>query len=348
MRASWSDGGPHAGRRHAERPSGPAGEPEGLAAPATRSRATRVFLPVAWEELKRRWERDDRIFAYLLNIPSTVIILALVAYPVGYSFVLSLYRYNLKRPRQVRFNWFNNYWDILTDPFFWTVMQVTVYFVFVSIALILVVGMTLALLLNEPFRGRALLRSMLLIPWAMPPVVNGLMWQGILNGTYGVFNGVLFRLGLIDEYVGWLTHPLIALNMTALAHVWNNVPFAGIILLASLQAIPDEQYQAARVDGAGPVQRFWHVTLPWLLHPVLIILIYQTMLAFRVFDLIYTLTGGGPAHGTHVLAWQTYMTAFGSYDFGHGNAYSYIITIVTMTLAVIYIRLLYRRGEIYA
>lgn len=296
--------------------------------------------------VRRRWVNDARIFAFLLNIPSTLIILTLVAYPVGYSFVLSLYRYNLKRPGHTRFNWLNNYWDILTDPFFWTVMKLTIYFVFVSIVLILIIGMALALLLNEHFKGRGLLRSMLLIPWAMPPVVNGLMWQGILNGTYGVFNGVLYRLGLIDGYVGWLTIPFIALNMTAFAHVWNNVPFAAIILLASLQAIPDDQYEAARVDGAGLLQRFWSVTVPWLLHSVLIILIYQTMLAFRVFDIIYTLTGGGPAHGTHVLAWQTYMTAFGSYDFGHGNAYSYIITIVTMSLAVIYIRLLYRRGDV--
>ena len=300
----------------------------------------------SWKKVRRRWVNDDRLFAYLLNIPSVFIIVTLVAYPIVYSFVLSLYKYNLKRPTRIRFNWLNNYWDILTDPFFWQVMQVTVYFVFVSVVLIVVIGLALALLLNQKFHGRWLLRSMILIPWAMPPVVNGLMWQGILNGTYGVFNGVLYRFGLIDEYLGWLTKPFIALNMTALAHVWNNVPFAAIIILASLQAIPNDQYESARVDGAGIVQRLRYVTIPWLLHPILIILIYQTMQAFRVFDIIYTLTGGGPAHGTHVLAWETYMTAFGSYDFGHGNAYAYIITIVTMTLAVFYIRMLYRRGDI--
>lgn len=308
--------------------------------------ATAVVSFPSWTKVRRRWVNDDRLFAYLLNIPSVLIIVTLVAYPIVYSFVLSLYKYNLKRPTRTRFNWFNNYWDILTDPFFWQVMQVTVYFVIVSVVLIIVVGLALALLLNQKFHGRWLLRSMILIPWAMPPVVNGLMWQGILNGTYGVFNGVLYRLGLIDEYLGWLTKPFIALNMTAFAHVWNNVPFAAIILLASLQAIPYDQYDSARVDGAGIVQRLRYVTIPWLLHPILIILIYQTMQAFRVFDIIYTLTGGGPAHGTHVLAWETYMTAFGSYDFGHGNAYSYIITIITMTLAVFYIRMLYRRGDV--
>ena len=294
----------------------------------------------------KRWVNDERIFAYLLNIPSIFIILLLVAYPIIYSFVLSLYKYNLKRPRRIRFNWFNNYWDILTDPFFWSVMYVTLYFVIISVVLIVVVGVGMALLLNANFYGRAILRCMVLIPWAMPPVVNGLMWQGVLNGSYGVLNGVLLKLGIIDEYVGWLTMPFLALNVTAFAHVWNNLPFAAIILLASLQTIPDDQYQAARVDGAGLFQRFWNVTVPWLLHPILIILIYQTMLAFRVFDIIYTITGGGPAYGTTVLAWHTYMTAFGSYDFGHGNAYSYLITIITMTLAIFYIRLLYSRGDI--
>ena len=164
-------------------------------------------------------------------------------------------------------------------------MQITIYFVIISVLLIVVVGTAMALLLNANFYGRAVLRCMILIPWAMPPVVNGIMWQGILNGSYGVFNGVLFKLGIIDEYVGWLSKPFLALNITAFAHLWNNLPFAAIILLASLQAIPDDQYQAAKVDGAGLFQRFWNVTVPWLLHPILIILIYQTMLAFRVFDI---------------------------------------------------------------
>ena len=295
---------------------------------------------------KKRWYQGEKTFAFLLNFPAVLIITILVAYPVIYAFVLSFYYYNLRRPRRTRFVWLNNYVDILTDPFFWSVMKVTVYFVIVSVALLLVIGMALAILLNEQFKGRGIVRSLVLIPWAIPPVVNGLMWQGILNGTYGVFNGILFRLGLIESYVGWLTRPFIALNMAAFAHVWNNVPFCAIVLLASLQAIPGEQYQAARVDGANFLQRFWNITVPWLTQAILIILIYQTMHAFRVFDIIYTLTAGGPAYATHLLAWQTYMTAFGSYDFGHGNAYSYLITIITMSLAIFYIRLLYRRVEV--
>jgi len=305
-----------------------------------------AMTPVGIGAGKKRWYHGARAFAYFLNLPAMLIITILVAYPVIYAFVLSFYYYNLRRPRRTRFVWLNNYVDIVTDPFFWSVMKVTIYFVAVSVVLLLAIGMALALLLNEEFKGRGIVRSLVLIPWAIPPVVNGLMWQGILNGTYGVLNGILYRLGFIESYIGWLTQPFLALNMTAFAHVWNNVPFCAIVLLANLQAIPGEQYQAAQVDGANTLQRFWNITMPWLTQAILIILIYQTMHAFRVFDIIYTLTAGGPAYATHLLAWQTYMTAFGSYDFGHGNAYSYLITLITMSLAVFYIRMLYRRAEV--
>ncbi len=293
---------------------------------------------------KRMWRVSDTVFAYILNVPSVLIILALVAFPIVYSFIISLKKYNLKRPHRIRFVGLQNYLDIVQEPLFWHSLQVTAYFVCVSIILILVLGIALALLMNESFRGRGLLRSLILIPWAIPPVINGLMWQWVYNGRVGVLNGLLYSLGLIDEYIGWLSQPFLALNLVAFAHVWNNTPFAAIILLSALQAIPEEQYRASMVDGAGLWQRFRHVTIPWLLHPILIIMIYQTMVAFRVFDLIYTITGGGPARATYVIAWQTYTVAFGDYDFGHGNAYSYIITLITMTLAIVYIRLLYRRG----
>ena len=293
---------------------------------------------------KRIWRVSDTVFAYILNVPSVLIILALVAFPIVYSFIISLKKYNLKRPHRIRFVGLQNYLDIVQEPLFWHSLRVTAYFVCVSIILILVLGIALALLMNESFRGRGLLRSLILVPWAIPLVINGLMWQWVYNGRVGVLNGLLYSLGLIDEYVGWLSQPFLALNLVAFAHVWNNTPFAAIILLSALQAIPEEQYRASMVDGAGLWQRFRHVTIPWLLHPILIIMIYQTMVAFRVFDLIYTITGGGPARATYVIAWQTYTVAFGDYDFGHGNAYAYIITLITMTLAIVYIRLLYRRG----
>ena len=298
-------------------------------------------------------ERGDRIFAYLINVPSIALILALIAYPVGLSLWTSLRRYNLRRPEQFDFVGLGNYIDILTSYDFWHSLQVTLYFGGLSVVLIIMTALAIAVLFNEQFVGRGLVRSLLLIPWAVPGLVNGLMWSGLL-GEHGAFNKMMggsvdqFNklTGLQVDYLG-MASPLIALNAALAAHVWRSVPFACIIFLAALQAIPSEQYRAARVDGANAWSRFYHITLPWLLHPIMIVAIIATMDGFRGgFDLIYALTGGGPGDATYVIAWQTYKEAFGRLNFGRANAYSYLITLITMGLAIVYIRVLYRRGTV--
>ena len=138
----------------------------------------------------------------------------------------------------------------------------------------------------------------------------------------------------------------VILNAAIAAHVWRSVPFAGIVFLAALQAIPSAQYDAAQVDGANDWSGFRFITLPWLLQPILVVAIFETMNGFRAFDLIFTLTGGGPGDSTYVIAWQTYKEAFARLDFGRANAYSYLITLITMGLSIFYIRLLHRRGEV--
>jgi multiple sugar transport system permease protein len=165
----------------------------------------------------------------------------------------------------------------------------------------------------------------------------------MMGNSVDVFNKLT---GLQIDYLG-MASPLVALNAAIAAHVWRSVPFACIIFLAALQAIPSEQYRAARVDGANAWSRFYHITLPWLLHPIMIVAIIATMDGFRGgFDLIYALTGGGPGDATYVIAWQTYKEAFGRLNFGGANAYSYLITLITMGLAIVYIRVLYRRGTV--
>jgi multiple sugar transport system permease protein len=284
--------------------------------------------------------------AFILNAPAVCVILLLVAYPILHSFYLSLHRWNLKRPKIFSFIWFGNYAHILSSPEFWDALRVTAIFAFLSVAGILVLGTGMALVLNEEFRGRGLVRSLVLVPWAIPPVVNGLMWQWILNSKAGILNGLLVAVGAIHEYRAWFLDSATAILMLVVAHVWNNVPFAVIVLLAALQTIPAELYDAAQVDRAGAWQRFRHVTLPWLIHPILIIMILQTMTAFRVFDLVYVLTGGGPGDATTVIALLTFRTAFDYLDIGRGNAYAYIIALITLSLAAIYLRALYARGEI--
>ena len=297
-------------------------------------------------------QRRDRLFALLLNLPAVALICGLVLYPVGVSLWISLHRYNLRRPALFDFIGPGNYLEILTSYEFWHSLQVTLYFTGVSVVLTIAIALGIALLFNQDLLGRGLLRSLLLIPWAVPGVVNGLMWLGLF-GKYGAFDTLIRDLvGLLNaltgaqlDYIG-MASPAIAINAAIAAHVWRSVPFAGIVFLAALQAIPSEQYDAAQVDGAGDWTGFRYITLPWLLQPILVIAIFETMNGFRAFDLIFTLTGGGPGDATYVIAWQTYKEAFARLDFGRANAYSYLITLITMGLSIFYIRLLYRRGEI--
>ena len=283
--------------------------------------------------------------AFLLNAPALLAIVLLVGYPIFYSAWLSFHHYNLKRPRLFRFVGLDNYLEILGSEEFWTSLQVTLLFTTLGVAVVVVLAVLIALLLNEPFPTRSLVRTLVLIPWAIPPVVNGLMWQWIYDAKVGALNGLLVSMGLLPGYRGWLSEPTSALLALVTAHVWNALPLAVILLLAALQTIPAELYDAGRVDGAGRWRLFRHVTLPWLAQPLLVVLILQTMLAVRVFDLIYVLTAGGPGTATTTLVWQAYLTTFDSLDFGLGNAYAYTVTLVTLGLALIYFRLLYHRGE---
>ena len=284
-------------------------------------------------------------FAWVLNGPALVAIFVLAAYPILYSAWISLHKYNLKRPRVFDFIGIDNYATILASPEFWSALRITMEFTVLVVTTVAVLGICVALLLNLPFRGRDLLRTLILLPWAIPPVVNGLMWQWIYDSKIGALNGLLVSLGIIPEYRGWLSEPTSALLALAFSDVWNVLPLAVILLLAALQKIPAELYESARMDGAGPVQLFRYVTFPWLAQTLLVVLILQTLSAIRVFDVIYVLTAGGPGAATTTLTWKTYLTTFENLDFGLGNAYAYTVSLITFGFALVYFRVLYRRGD---
>ena len=298
----------------------------------------------------RRWHArglgyERPYFAYLLNTPALLVIVLLAAYPIGYSAWISLHKYNLKRPRVFDFIGLDNYATIVASPEFWSALRITMEFTVLVVTTVAVLGICVALLLNLPFRGRDLLRTLILLPWAIPPVVNGLMWQWIYDSKIGALNGLLVSLGIIPEYRGWLSEPTSALLALAFSDVWNVLPLAVILLLAALQKIPAELYESARMDGAGPVQLFRYVTFPWLAQTLLVVLILQTLSAIRVFDVIYVLTAGGPGTATTTLTWKTYLTTFENLDFGLGNAYAYTVSLITFGFALVYFRVLYRRGD---
>ena len=284
-------------------------------------------------------------FAWLLNAPSMCAIFLLAAYPIVYSGWISLHKYNLKRPRVFDFVGLSNYAGILESAEFWSALWITIEFTLLVVALVAALGILIAILLDQTFPGRGLVRTLVLLPWAIPPVVNGLMWQWIYDAKIGALNGLLTSIGLIDEYRGWLSSATSALLALVFADVWNSLPLAVILLLAALQRIPSELYEAARIDGAGGFQLFRYVTLPWLSHALLVVLILQTLSAIRAFDIIYVLTAGGPGTATTTLTWKTYLVTFDSLDFGQGNAYAWLVSLITLGLALAYFRVLYRRGE---
>ncbi len=300
-----------------------------------------------WQALRMRLNESAEVRAYLMNAPMLVALFLVSAIPIGYSFWISLQKYNLRQPNDIRFIGLDNYISILGNAEFWQSLRVTAIFTFGALIGQVITGILLALLLNEKFVGRGILRSIMLLPWAIPGVIAGVMWKWIFNPRFGVLNGLLLQLGIIDEYQSWVGFdPNLAIASLIFVQVWSALPFNTIVLLAALQGIPSDLYEAATVDRAGMWSRFRHITLPWLAQPIMIIMILATMNGLRVFDLIYVLTGGGPGDATRVVTFTAWKKAFDALDFGIANSYAYILTFLTLIIGLIYLRILYKHGEI--
>lgn len=280
----------------------------------------------------------DQRNAWLFLAPLIAVLLAVAVFPVAYSFWVSLYDLKLTRPHRVPFVGLENYLEVLQDSLFWESVGRTAYFSVISVVAIMLIALGVAVLLNEEFPGRRALSAILLIPWAIPSVANGLMWKWIYDSGYGALNGLLLQLDFIDKYMIWLGDERKTIPLIANAFVWKEVPLAVILLLVTMKSIPEDLYKAAKVDGASILQRFWHVTLPALKPGFMLVLVYETMMAVRHFDLFFLLTEGGPANASHVLAWQVYVETFRKLSFGTGAALAYILAIATFVLAFFIIR----------
>jgi ABC-type sugar transport system permease subunit len=297
---------------------------------------------------RRRWRGiREAGFALLLLAPAALVVFGVVLYPAGRALVISFYDVTSPLRRAFPFVGLDNYAEIMASERFWTAAGHTLYFTVTSTAAELVLGIGLALLLAAPLKLRWLLRSVVILPWALPTIVNGAMWRWLLNAEYGVVNAVLTQLHLQDGYRSWLGSPFLALNMVVVADVWKNTSLVAFFLLAGLQTIPRELYEAARVDGAGPVSSFFRITLPLLVPTIAIVLVLRTIEAFKVFDIVFVMTGGGPASGTETITYFTYLQAFSGQRFGFGSALAYLTVLAILVLAVIYLRLL-RQSEMRA
>lgn len=277
-----------------------------------------------------------------LLAPSMLVILIITVLPIIFTLVLSFFDTPLSNPVPRDFVGFGNYLEFLTSTQFWQAIWRTLYFTLVSVGLELVLGLGIALLIHARPPGWSFLRTSLIIPWAVPTVVNGAMWRWIYNADYGALNGVLLSLGIIEKYQAWMTDPIVAMNLVIVADIWHSVPFIAIILQAALAGIPVELEEAAAVDGANAFQRFLLIRLPLLQPAILVALVVRTVEAFRVFDIIYVITSGGPAFGTVTISYLTYLESFTYGHLGSGSALSFLISAFTLVMALVYIKVLYR------
>ena len=253
--------------------------------------------------------------------PGALLLVIFVVLPILYSSVMSLQNINLVRAEQTRpFVGLDNFVKALTDDLFWASLGRSFYVAGVRVLFTVGLGLFFALLLNETFFGRGLLRVIVLVPWAIAPVVGALMWQLIFNAKYGVLNAALLALGVITSYVAWMANPLLSLHIVILVETWRAVPFAALFLLAALQSIPASQYRAAKVDGANAWQCLRYVTLPALRKTILILVLVETIWALQLFDTLYILTQGGPGLKTTVLTYLVFTQAFESLNLGYASA----------------------------
>ena len=285
---------------------------------------------------RRRAGLSERQLAAAMVTPSLVVIALVAAYPIIYAIWLSLHQYSVKVPGLSRWSGLSNYTDALTSGDFWSAFKTTFIFTGVSVSLELVLGLAMALAMHEAFRGRSFLRATVLVPWAVLTVGTAIMWRSIFEPDLGFANSVLRALDLPGGHIVWLGESGWALAVMIFADIWKTAPFMALLLLAGLQVIPGDVYEAAKVAGAPAWQRFTRITLPLLTPSILVALIFRTLDALRIFDLPFVLTHG--ANGTETLSLLSYDTLTRDRLVGQGSALAVITFVIVMAVSFLYIR----------
>jgi trehalose/maltose transport system permease protein len=273
--------------------------------------------------------REERRLGWLLCAPAVIVMLAVTAYPIGYAIYLSLQRYILSAPQLQKFVGFSNYGAVLSSPFWWHALWVTVVITIVSVAIELVLGMLLALLMYRTIFGRGLVRTTVLIPYGIVTIVAAFSWQYAWTPSTGY-------LSALFNNSAPLTKTGTAVAIIILAEVWKTTAFMALLLMAGLSLVPEDLLKAARVDGATAWQRFWRITVPLMKPAILVALLFRTLDAFRIFDNIFILTGG--SNGTYSVSILNYDNLFTGFNFGIGSAMSILILIAVAIIATIFIK----------
>ncbi len=285
--------------------------------------------------------RSDARLGLLLSLPAVLAIGLIAFFPLGRTIHDSFYKISLRFENAPRpFVGLDNFHTVWTDPRWYNALRVTFTVVIVSVGVELVLGMLIALLINRSFRGRGIVRAAVLVPWALTTVVSAKMWSWIYDAQYGVFNDLLMKLHIISKPLIWLANPSLTLWALIGAEIWKTTSFMALLLLAGLQLIPAELYEAAAIDGSTGMTNFWKITLPLLKPSILVALLFRTIDATRIFDLIKVMTNGGPGQATESINIYTYNTLFTNLNFGFGSALSVSVFLVIFVISFFYIKVL--------
>ena len=288
-----------------------------------------------YNSLQKTETRD----AWIMMAPAIIILLVIAVYPILRTFWLSLHEMVLTDPGSgYPFVGMKNYIKIFQDERALHSIGFTLKFTITTVFFELVIGFAAALIMNKAFRGKGLVRAAILIPWAIPTSVSALMWKFIYNDQYGLFNDILYKLGVIDSYIAWLSTADGSFLALVITDVWKTAPYMALLILAGLQMISEDLYEAAKIDGANVFQRFCYVTLPNVKGTVLVALLFRTLDAFRVFDLVSVMTGG--ANQTESVSLYAYNNLMKFLDFGYGSAMAVMIFIIVFIISLIYMKVM--------
>ena len=292
--------------------------------------------------IENRWMSSR---AWFLPLPLLFIMAAIIGWPFLWTLWTSFTNAKLIAPGA---DWvgLSNYINALGNPLFQSALLVTIKFTVISVLIEFVVGLSAGLLLDQDFRGRTLLRALMILPWALPTVVNATMWRLIYQPDFGALNSMLTQLGMLDSYRSWLGEPSSALWAVCLADAWKNFPLVALICLAALQSVPGELKAAATIDGAGFWKKFRAVYLPFLVGPLTVAIVLRTIEAFKVFDIIWVMTRGGPANSTKSLSIVVYQEAFSFQRAGSGASIALIVALISAVLTALYVTAMRRQAEV--
>lgn len=279
-----------------------------------------------------------KIEPWLFLLPALVILLLLFGYPLINSIIMAFQNYKLTAPNDVYFNGIDNFKKLVGDPDSLMILKNSFIYVFASVIGQFLLGLTLALALKKQFKGRGLYQSVVFLPWAFSGFVVGLIFRWSFNGEYGVLNNLLIKFGLIDTNIAWLGTPGFSLAVVIIAMIWMGIPFFAIMILAALQSVPADVYEAADVDGCGTVRQFFKITLPYIKPTLITTILLRTIWIFNSLDLVVIITDGGPANTSQTLPAYMYSKAFGSYDFGFAAALGVLLMVILGVYALVFLK----------